>query len=117
MAAATSPVSVVDSDQDWSPDRLGPLGFRSPELVEQILESASAPTGVGFIELVATVTDGSDRWRWSTVESTVSDLVSFGAVRVRGRRRRTGPDERRVVATRLGVWWALDEFDLEVDDV
>lgn len=88
------------------------LRFRPAELVLGIVGYvAEAPEPVGWLELVEVFTGETP---WKTVEATIYDLVSFGAItRIghAGTRRRA--DTRAVKLTILGRAW-LDQELLEL---
>lgn len=86
-------------------DELGPLRYRSPELIGSILgQIYDAGEPVPWLRLVDTLTDGP--WPWKTVENVIYDLIAFGAVHVVGRAGDTRtPDRRALKPTALGRAW------------
>lgn len=86
------------------PDR---LRYRSPELVAAILDAfhdENTTEPIGWREVIAAFE--SDQHSAKTVEETVRDLVSFGALhRIGQPATRDRLDSRALVLTPLGAAW------------
>ncbi len=114
-------------------DELGPLGYRSPVLVIELLARVVPvepseiftlgemlersvlleidPRGAAWLDVVSAADAAvAGAWSWSTVESTLRDLVKVGAVYVTGKPGNSRrPDGRRVHLSVLGSAWLAGE--------
>lgn len=87
-----------------------PIRFRSARLVVGILGYVyDADEPIPWLELVDAFADGDHPWK--TVENTIYDLVSFGALHRIGKPGdRRHPDSRALKATPLGRAWLAAEL-------
>lgn len=86
-----------------------PLRYRSPVLVAAILDHVQELGSVRWAELVET---HSNDHPWRTVEATLYDLVTFGAVhRVGKPGTSTRPDTRELRLTILGAAWLAQTLE------
>lgn len=84
-----------------------PLRYRSPTLVAAILDHVQELGSVRWAELVETHSDAGHAWR--TVEATLYDLITFGALHRIGQPSTSRrPDTRELRLTTLGRAW-LDQ--------
>lgn len=91
---------------DLEPDRAArALRFRSPELVVAIVGYVYDADGpVPWNELLEVFTENGRPWK--TIEGTLYDLVSFGALtRIGKPAQRSKPDSRALKPTTLGRAW------------
>jgi len=87
-----------------------PLRYRSPELVAAILDAIhDDPEPIPWADLVHAFT--SDRYPPRTIEATIYDLITFGALhRIGTPATRTRPDTRALRSTILGAaWWNVTD--------